>query len=133
VKDPRFASNALRVQNREALTAEIERVTKAGKRYELEASLCAAGVPAAAVQSLQEFDNQPQTRELNVITEVQQEGVGPYTVTNTPILFSKTPVDPNASAASFPGSNSVEILKGLGYSQERIESLLAGGAVHQAG
>jgi len=132
-KDPRFCSNALRVQNREALTAEIERATRARKRYEIESVLCAAGVPAAAVQSLQEFDNQPQTRALNVITEIDQEGVGPYTVTNTPILFSKTPVNPNASAAGFPGANSVEILENLGYSRERIEGLLAGGAVHQAG
>lgn len=85
------------------------------------------------MQSLQEFDNNPQTKALNVITKINQLGVGEYTVTNTPILFSKTPVNPDASAAGFPGANSVEILSGLGYSQEKIDSLLAEGAVHQAG
>lgn len=132
-EDPRFASNEKRVANRDALIAELEKTTSAMGRYDIENKLCAVGVPAAAVQSLQEFDNNPQTKALNVITKINQLGVGEYTVTNTPILFSKTPVNPDASAAGFPGANSVEILSGLGYSQEKIDSLLAEGAVHQAG
>lgn len=133
VSDPRFAGNEQRVQNREALIAELEKATKSMGRYDLENKLGKAGVPAAAVQSLQEFDNNPQTKSLNVITKIDQLGVGEYTVTNTPILFSKTPVDPNASAAGSPGANSKEILSGLGYSQQKIDSLIAEGAVHQAG
>ena len=132
-EDPRFANNEKRVANRDALIAELEKATSAMGRYDIENKLCAVGVPAAAVQSLQEFDNNPQTKALNVITKINQLGVGEYTVTNTPILFSKTPVNPDASAAGFPGANSVEILSGLGYSQEKIDSLLAEGAVHQAG
>ena len=131
--DPRFASNELRVQNRQALITEMEKTTRSLDRYVMEDKLCAAGVPAAALQSLQEFDTNPQTRALDVITQINQCGVGEYTVTNTPILFSKTPVDPDASAAGFPGADSVEILTGLGYSKEKIDSLLAEGAVHQAG
>lgn len=131
--DPRFADNAARVQNRDALIQEIERITGDMGRYELEAALRKAGVPAAAVQSLQEFHMQPQTGRLNVITQIEQDGVGPYTVTNTPIRFSRTPLDPNASAAGHPGEHSREILEGLGYAPERVEALLASGAVHQAG
>ncbi len=130
--DPRFETNALRVQNRDALIAEMENVTRGLGRYDMEAALCAAGVAAAAVQSLQEFDTNPQTRTLDVITQIDQAGVGEYTVTNTPILFSKTPVDPNASAAGFPGAHSRAILEGLGYDAGRIDSLLSSGAVHQA-
>lgn len=131
--DPRFSGNEARVQNREALIGELEKATKAMGRYELEAVLSKAGVPAAAVQSLQEFHRQPQTETLDVITQIQQEGVGTYTVTNTPIRFSRTPVNPNASAAGHPGAHSREILQSLGYGPERIEELLASGAVHQAG
>lgn len=131
--DPRFSDNEARVKNRDALIQEVERATKGMGRYELEAALSEAGVPAAAVQSLQEFHRQPQTETLDVITQIQQEGVGTYTVTNTPIRFSRTPVDPNASAAGHPGAHSREILQGLGYGQERIDALLSSGAVHQAG
>lgn len=130
--DSRFSDNASRVQNREALIRELEKATGAMGRYELEALLSGAGVPAAAVQSLQEFHRQPQTDTLDVITQIQQEGVGTYTVTNTPIRFSRTPVAPNASAAGHPGAHSREILQDLGYGPERVEELLASGAVHQA-
>lgn len=133
VADQCFCNNELRVQNRDALIVELEKATSVMGRYDIEKKLLEAGVPAAAVQSLQEFDNNPQTKTLNVITQVNQLGVGEYTVTNTPILFSKTPVNPDASAPGFPGANSREILTELGYSAERIESLLADGAVHQAG
>ena len=59
--DPRFSDNEARVKNRDALIQEVERATKGMGRYELEAALSEAGVPAAAVQSLQEFHRQPQT------------------------------------------------------------------------
>ena len=131
--DARFADTELRVQNRDALIAALEKATGARGRYEMEEQLGKAGVPAAAVQSLQEFDENPQTRALNVITKIDQQDVGEYTVTNTPILFSKTPVDPNASAPGAPGAHSREILGGLGYSRQKIDSLIAEGAVHQAG
>lgn len=133
VTDARFCNNELRVQNRDALIAELEKATRTMGRYDLEKKLSEAGIPAAAVQSLQEFDNNPQTKTLNVITKINQLGVGEYTVTNTPILFSKTPVNPNASAASSPGADSREILERLGYSSEKIDQLLADGAIHQAG
>ena len=66
-----------------------------------------------------------------MIEKIHQEGVGAYTVSNTPIRFSRTPVDPDHSAPSFPGSNSREVLTALGYQPEKIEELLASGAVHQ--
>ena len=130
-KDPRFADNNARVQNREALIEEIQSVTSQQGRYDLEKRLAAAGVPAAAVQSLREFDEDPKYQELHVIEKIHQEGVGAYTVSNTPIRFSRTPVDPDHSAPSFPGSNSREVLTALGYQPEKIEELLASGAVHQ--
>lgn len=130
--DPRFRSNEARLANREQLIAELEAVTSTMGRYELEMALCEAGVPAAAVQTLGEFVNDPQTRELNIITQINQPGVGEYTAVNTPIRFSKTPVDPDAEAAGFPGANSREILGQLGYSQEKIEELLESGAIYQS-
>ena len=130
-KDPRFADNNARVQNREALIEEIQSVTSQQGRYDLEKRLAAAGVPAAAVQSLREFDEDPKSQELHVIEKIHQEGVGAYTVSNTPIRFSRTPVDPDHSAPSFPGSNSREVLTALGYQPEKIEELLASGAIYQ--
>lgn len=131
-EDPRFADNAARIANRDALVAELNKYTSVMGRYEIEEKLCAAGVPASAVQTLAEFAAKPETQALNVITKVNQPGIGEYTVTNTPIRFSKTPVDPTAPAAGFPGTHSTEILKSIGYSQDKIDQLIASGAIHQA-
>ena len=131
-QDPRFNNNESRVRNREALIAELEKVTSAMGRYEIEKKLCEVGVPASAVQTLAEFAGNPQTKELKVITEINQPGVGDYTVVNTPIRFSKTPVDPNGVAAGFPGANSKDILNELGYSQEKIDELIDSGAIYQS-
>lgn len=131
-EDPRFADNEARVSNREALIAELEKATASMGRYEVEKKLCEAGVPASAVQTLAEFANNPQTDELKVITQIDQPGIGEYTVVNTPIRFSKTPVNPRAEAASFPGAHSTEVLTGLGYSEAQIKDLIDSGAVYQS-
>ncbi|MEE0691717.1 MAG: CaiB/BaiF CoA-transferase family protein [Lachnospiraceae bacterium] len=130
-EDSRFKTNADRVANRKALTGEIEKITSQLGRYELEKMLCEAGVPAAAVQTLAEFEKNPQTEKLNVITRVNQPGVGEFMVVNTPISFSKTPVDPTGPAAGYPGTHTIEILSSIGYSKEDIDRLIESGAVHQ--
>lgn len=131
-QDSRFSNNEARVENRDALIAELEKVTAGMGRYDLEKKLCQAGVPASAVQTLAEFAANPQTKELKVIREIHQPGVGDYTVVSTPIRFSKTPIDPNAEAAGFPGTHSKDILSELGYSQEKIDQLIDGGAIYQS-
>lgn len=133
VSDPRFSDNERRLEHRTALTAELEAETAKRGRYDLEALLNRAQVPAAAVQSLAEFDQNPQTQALKVITKINQPGVGVYTATSTPMLFSKTPVDPHAEGPNYPGSHSADVLRGIGYSQAEIDALLESGAVCQAG
>ncbi len=131
-QDARFADNAARLQNRDALIVELEEVTSTMGRYEIETRLLAEGVPAAAVQTLAEFANNPQTRELGIITRINQPGMGEYVAVNTPMSFSKTPANSQAPAAGHPGSHSLEVLYGLGYPQDRIRTLLDSGVVQQA-
>lgn len=130
-ENPLFCDNESRIGNRELLIIELENATSTMGRHELEKELRKLGVPAAAVQTLGEFADNPQTQELNVITKVNQPMVGEYIAVNTPIRFSKTPVNPNAEAPGFPGAHSREVLLDLGYGQEKINELLENGAVYQ--
>lgn len=129
---PEFSSNESRLKNRTELIAALEDIFSAMGRYEIEKKLHKAGVPGAAVQTLAEFVENPQTKELKVVTKVNQPGVGEYTAVNTPIHFSKTPVDPDAEAPGFPGAHSREVLQHLGYSQEKIEELIDSGVIYQS-
>lgn len=130
--NPLFETNALRVENRNLLIEEIEKVTITLEKYEIEKALIGKSVPSSVVQTMGEFINSPQTKELDIIVEIDQPFVGRYMAVNTPIKFSKTPVSPYAEAASFPGSHSREVLNNLGYSEEKINALLESGAISQA-
>lgn len=132
VDDPRFDDNNSRVANRDALIASIEQVTTALGRYEVQTAMTQVGVPASAVQTIGEFMVAPETQALGVIADVDQPNVGRYQAVATPIHFSKTPINSNAEAPSYPGAHSVEVLKNLGYNQGRIDALLESGAIHQA-
>lgn len=127
--DPRFSKNEDRLKNRELLIAQLEKVTSAMGRYQIEKTLLQAGVPASAVQTLEEFLKNPQTEGLEIIAQINQPGVGEYTAVNTPIQFSKTPVDPHGEAPSFPGAQSRDVLRELGYPPEKIEELFESGAI----
>ena len=131
-EDPRFCNNESRLKNRESLITELEAVTSLMGRYEIEKTLSDVGVTVSAVQTMAEFINNPQTKELKVITTINQPGVGDYTAVNTPIRFSRTPVNPNAEAPSFPGAHSTEVLRNYGFSQEKIEELIGSGAIYQS-
>ncbi len=132
LEDARFADNQSRVKNRDALIEELEKVTSKLGRYEMEAMLQKAGVPVGAVQTIGEFVKSPEAAGVEVLAQVDQPGAGSFMAVNTPIQFSKTPVDPHAEAPSYPGSHTVEVLTKLGYSKEKIDALLSSGAVHQA-
>lgn len=60
--DPRFATNPLRVRNREALLEELASATRSSTRSELEDRLVAARIPAAPIQGVDAVLDHPQTR-----------------------------------------------------------------------
>ncbi len=130
--DERFACNEERNANREVLIEAIELATIKQCKADMEKKLKDVMVPASVVQTVVEFLNIPQTKELDVAVEIEQPTVGKMMAINTPIKFSKTPVDPYNPASNFPGAQSIEILREAGYTEERINELLESGAVHQA-
>ena len=67
--DPRFATNALRVQHRSELIPEIEAIMRTGTREEWAARLDDAGVPCAPIHDLREVLAHPQTEALGMLQE----------------------------------------------------------------
>jgi crotonobetainyl-CoA:carnitine CoA-transferase CaiB-like acyl-CoA transferase len=64
--DPRFTSNADRVQHRKALAAELATAMAASPRTELLASLQKAGVPAGAVNTIDQALSSPAAQRMTV-------------------------------------------------------------------
>ncbi len=131
INDSRFNTNENRLANLQALIAEMEKATSTMGRYEIEEKLTKANVPVSAIQTFVEFMNNEDTKKLNVINTIKQPKVGDVLTVSTPIKFSKTPIDFNSSAPSQSGAHSTQVLQSIGYSQEKIDELIASGAISQ--
>ncbi len=69
-KDPRFATNAGRVEHKDALLAEVERIFLTRSKGDWIDRLEAEGVPCAVINSLPEAAAHPQTAALDMIQPV---------------------------------------------------------------
>lgn len=81
--DTRFLTNALRVANRDALTAMLEERTKQWVRDDLLAALAKAGVPAGPINTVEDVFADPQFIARNM--RIDPDGVPGL---RTPIRFS---------------------------------------------
>jgi hypothetical protein len=91
--DPRFASNAQRIEHRAALTAEICALTAGLTMRELTVALDAAGVPCGPVNTLDQVFEEPQAMHRGLVVEQTRADLdGPVRTVASPIRLSKTPV-----------------------------------------
>ncbi len=113
--DPRFTINANRAQNRAVLRKLLEDilVDKDGKALTLE--LLEKGIPAGAVQTVEDSLQHPQTIARDMVVTK-----GEYRCTGIPIKLSRTPGEVRSIPPQF-GENNTEILTGAGYSEEEIQ------------
>lgn len=77
LSDPRFATNALRLENVGSLTDEIRRWTRAQTSEELVAALREARVPAGKVQTVADVVRNPQLRAREYFVEIDHPVAGP--------------------------------------------------------
>jgi formyl-CoA transferase len=89
--DPRYASNADRVRNREELVREISAAIARRTVSECVARLQAATVPASAVRSIPEVLSDPQVIGRNMVATVTHPTIGEVRLLGIPFKFSATP------------------------------------------
>ena len=121
--DPRFATNPLRVEHREALLPPLRsRFRERGAAEWLE-RLERAGVPAAPVREIPEVAEHEQTRALGILQRLDgADSVGvPFA------LDGERP--PYRSPPPLLGEHSAEVLAEAGYSPEEVAALVADGVV----
>ena len=90
--DPRFATNADRVANRDALVAELEPVLRARPAVEWVAELRAAGIPAGLVNDVAEAFDEAARLGLDPITETARRDGATIPTVRSPLDLSRTPV-----------------------------------------
>lgn len=131
--DPRFADAAGRVQHRDALEEAVTAWTSARSPLAVMETLQAAGVPAAKMQRLDEYLDNPHFQARNFFRTFDQPGLEvPMPTENGPVSFSRTLPDPDLRPAPFVGQHTEEVAAALlGLSPAEIDQLVAEGVLER--
>lgn len=91
--DPRFLTNALRIEHRAAMTAELSALTAGHSMKALMAVLESAGVPCGPVNTIDQVFQEPQAKHRGLEVEQSRADLAePVRTVANPIRMSKTPV-----------------------------------------
>jgi formyl-CoA transferase len=115
--DPRFTTNARRLENRDALRGELAGALALVDARETSDRLLRAGVPAGVVQHVDEALASPHAQARNMVVET--EGVRSV---GTPIKFSRTPARMRRGPPRFH-QDTDPVLREAGYSADEIAAL----------
>lgn len=108
--DPRFATNRLRVTNRDELVALLTDIMKQGPRDEWIRKLEAVGVPCGPINSIEQTFDHPQVKARGLRRELPHPLGGTAPVTASPLRFSASPVT-YRKAPPMLGEHTQEILR----------------------
>lgn len=126
--DPRFSSNAARMQNLPDLIV----ILNGYLRHETSAHwldrMDRANLPAGPVNTIPEMHADPQARAREMIVAVDHPTAGKVDTIGHPVKFSETPASIDR-ASPILGQHTREILTAIGYDDARIDALIQAQAV----
>ena len=123
IADPRFATDQLRADNGEAITAAMNAWLATRTTQEAISGLEKARVPAGPVLELDQVMEDPQVKTRELLRYVDHPGAAkPVPLADTAVRLSATPGGIRNRAAAL-GEHTDEVLSEIGYSDEEITAL----------
>ncbi len=126
--DPRFATNADRMTNLEALVEVIIPHMKSRTTSAWLDALEKAGIPAGPVLSITDMHAHPQTIARNMVATVSHPRAGDVQTIGLPVKFSATPGGVKHAAPRL-GEHSRDVLVETGFAQDEIDQLVVDGVI----
>jgi crotonobetainyl-CoA:carnitine CoA-transferase CaiB-like acyl-CoA transferase len=124
IKREEYATAASRLKNRDALNAELDKITATKTSAEWLEILNEAGVPSGPIYSIDQMFDDPQVKHLGLAAPVptdSQDGRA-LTVVAQPFTLSRTPSKMVAPPPDVAEHND-EVLKEFGFSAQEVEDL----------
>ncbi|WP_119166626.1 CaiB/BaiF CoA transferase family protein [Algihabitans albus] len=122
-EDLRFLDNAARVEQRDALRAELAALLADHEAESLTEALLKTGVPAGAVREITEVLDHPHTRHRKMVVELDG-----YRGTGIPMKMSRTPGKVHSKPGRL-GQDSRAVLRARGWSERQIADLEEAGVL----
>jgi crotonobetainyl-CoA:carnitine CoA-transferase CaiB-like acyl-CoA transferase len=127
--DPRFATNPLRVQNRDLLVPLLAGMVAMRSRDEWIALLEAVGVPCGPINDVGEVFANEQVKARAMAVELPHPAAGKVTLVRSPMKMSATPAT-STMAPPLLGQHTEEVLREvLGKSGDEVAALRERGVV----
>ena len=122
IEQAEYRNPKLRSENRDALNAEIEKVTGAGTTTEWIEKLNKAGVPCGPIYTIDKVFEDAQVKHLDIVEKVPGTGERDVNLVKQPFSLSRTP---SRFVAPPPevGEHTDELLREFGFSDAEISTL----------
>lgn len=131
--DPRFARNADRVTNREAVIEILAQHFLGATADEWVRRIHPQGVPIGVINSIAQALDEPQVKARNMLVNIPHPLKADFVTVGSPIKMSGTPVE-YLRPAPMLGEHTDEVFKRqLGLDDERLAELKACGVIEQLG
>lgn len=131
VDDPRYATNAARIDRRQELKAVVEAKLKERSRAEWTERLLAADIPAGPINNLADVFADEQVVHTRLVEEVQHTELGSLRQVGSPISFDGRLGDSIRRAPPVLGEHTFEVLREHGYAQGDLDALAREGVIVQ--
>ncbi|VTU32067.1 CaiB/BaiF CoA transferase family protein [Variovorax sp. PBL-E5] len=124
--DPRFATNATRVEHRAQTLSLVSAAMRTRGRADWLQTLDAAGIPCSPLHTLGELSAHPHTRASGMVFEYEHPALGTLATVAQPLRFDGERTEVRR-AAPMHGEHTREVLAELGYSEAEIVRLASKG------
>jgi crotonobetainyl-CoA:carnitine CoA-transferase CaiB-like acyl-CoA transferase len=131
--DPRFISNADRMQHRHALKDLLEASLKRKTRMEWTPLMIEHGIPAGPINDLKDVFADPQVLACGIVQSAQHPTVGELKQVGLPVNFSN--MESSSSVRTAPplfGEHTASVFSDFGFDSAEIQRLLEKKIIHQA-
>ena len=128
INDPRFTTNASRVENYNELMVFVRKTILDHTSEEWLDILRGAEIPVGKINSVSEALADPHLAVRNFIVEIKHPKLGSLHSLATPIHMSQTPLGYEKHPPLL-GEHTMEILNELGYNAEQVDNLRQSGVI----
>jgi formyl-CoA transferase/CoA:oxalate CoA-transferase len=121
--DPRYATNAARVANRESLVAALQEVFLTKTYEEWEAILLAVGIPVGAINTIDKVVEHPQVTARGALVECEHPAARRLRMVGPPVRLSDTPGTVRTPAPRLGQDTDRVLRERLGLGDDEIDEL----------